>query len=145
MCILRSCLQLIIIFRSVQFIDGSAFCIVTLSSSEIECGNDRFVFENAYLIDILDHKLIATFSASSTITIPFFIDILGPSCFARCTPLSSTAFESPPRFARVESLAFTDSDIRVLLPSTLVFLTHDAHSDLFQLSLSDPGFCSVFD
>jgi hypothetical protein len=47
--------------------------------------------------------------------------------------------------ARVESLAFANSYVRVLLPSTLVFLAHDAHSDLSQLSLSDPDFRSVFD
>jgi serine/threonine protein kinase len=47
--------------------------------------------------------------------------------------------------ARIESRAFDDSDVRILLPSTLVFLTHDAYSNLSRLSLSNPDFCSVFD
>jgi hypothetical protein len=134
-----------VIPRSVQFIDGSAFCHVKLSSCEIESGDDRFVFEHEFLIDILDHKLIHNFSNSSDITIPFSIQILGPSCFSECRSLSSIVFESPSRLARVESRAFTRSDVRVLLPSTLMFLAHDAHSDLFRLSLSDPDLYPVFD
>jgi serine/threonine protein kinase len=47
--------------------------------------------------------------------------------------------------APVESHAFAGSDIHVLCPSTLVFLTHDAHADLSRFSLSDTDFCSVFD
>jgi hypothetical protein len=58
---------------------------------------------------------------------------------------SSISFESPPRLARIESLAFDCPYGRVLLPSTLVFLTHDTHSNFSRLSLSDPDFCSVFD
>jgi serine/threonine protein kinase len=89
--------------------------------------------------------LIRNFSTSSDITISCSIEILGPSCFDSCESLSSISFESPSRLSRVESRAFANSDVRVLLPSTLVFLAHDAHSDLSRLSLSDPDFCSVFD
>jgi hypothetical protein len=46
--------------------------------------------------------------------------------------------------AWVESRAFVDSDIRVLLPSILMFLAQYTHSDLSRLSLSDPYFCPVF-
>jgi hypothetical protein len=59
--------------------------------------------------------------------------------------MSSISFESPSRLSPVEPLAFGDSDVRVLLPSTLVFLAHDARSNLSRLSLSDPDFRSVFD
>jgi hypothetical protein len=76
-----SSLQSIVIPHSVQFIDGSAFCDVELSSCDIESANDRFVIENESLIDILDHKLIRNFSKSSDITILSSIEILGPSCF----------------------------------------------------------------
>jgi hypothetical protein len=118
--------------RSIQFID-------------IESGNDRFVVENDFLIDILSHKLIRNLSKSSNITIPSSIEISGPFCLAWYRSLLSISFELPSRLARVESRAFADPDVPVLLPSTLVFLANDAHSDLFQLSLSDPDFCSVFD
>jgi hypothetical protein len=59
--------------------ESSALCIVKLPSYEIECSNDRFVVENECLIDILDHKVIPDFS-NCDITIPSFIEILGPSC-----------------------------------------------------------------
>jgi hypothetical protein len=128
-----------------QFIDSSALCSIKSLSCKIECGNDRFAIENECLIDILHHKLIRNCSDSSHIRIPSSVEILGPSCFAWCSSLSSISFESPSRLARVESRAFADSDVRVVLPSTFVFLAHDAHSNLFQLSPSDPVFRSVFD
>jgi hypothetical protein len=134
-----------VIPRSVQFIDGSALCGVKLSSWDIESGNDTFVIEHEFLINFLDHELICNFSNSSDTTIPSSIEILGPSCFRLCKSLSSISFESPSCLALVESRAFADSDVRVLLPSTLVFLAHDAHADPFRLSLSDPDFCSLFD
>jgi hypothetical protein len=72
---LDSSLQSIVIPRNVQFIDGSPFCHVELSSCDIESGNDRSVVEKECLIDILDHKLIRSFSNSSVITIPSHIEI----------------------------------------------------------------------
>jgi hypothetical protein len=66
-------------------------------------------------------------------------------CFRAYNLLSSISFELPSRLAGVESRAFDDSDVRILLPSTLALLAHDARSGLSQLSLLDPDFCSVFD
>jgi hypothetical protein len=57
-----------VIFRSVQFIDGSPFRPVKLSLCDIECGDDKFVVENEFLIDIYSQKMIRHFS---DITIPF--------------------------------------------------------------------------
>jgi hypothetical protein len=140
-----SSLESIVIPHNVRFIDGSAFCGVRLLSSDIESESDRFVIEHQFLIDILDHKLIRNFSKSSAITIPSSIGIFGPSCFRECQSLLSISFEPPSHLARIESLAFADSDVRVLLPSTFVFLAHDAHDDLSRLSIADPDFCSLFD
>jgi hypothetical protein len=56
-----SSLQSIVVPRNVQFIDGSAFCDIELLSCEIESESDIFIFENEFLIDILDHKLIRNF------------------------------------------------------------------------------------
>jgi hypothetical protein len=64
-----SSLQSILIPRNVQFIDGSTFLGVTLSSISIESGNEIFVIENDFLIDIINHKLIRNFSKSSEIEI----------------------------------------------------------------------------
>jgi hypothetical protein len=66
-----------VIPRNVQFIDGSAFCAVTLSSIMIESGNNTFVIANDLLIDIVHHELIRNFSTSSTVHIPSHIEIPG--------------------------------------------------------------------
>jgi hypothetical protein len=84
-----SSLQSIIIRRNAQFIDGSAFYDVKLSSITIESDNNRFVVENDLLIDIICHKLIRDFSQSSTVHISNDIEILGSSCFSYCELLSS--------------------------------------------------------
>jgi hypothetical protein len=76
-----SSLQSIVIPRNVQFIDGSAFIDVTLSSVVIESGNEIFVIENDFLINVLHHKLIRHFCTSSAIEIGMNIEILGLKCF----------------------------------------------------------------
>jgi hypothetical protein len=53
-----SSLESIVIPRNVQFIDGSAFLEMMVSSISIEFGNDIFVIENGFLIDIVNDKLI---------------------------------------------------------------------------------------
>jgi hypothetical protein len=81
-----SCSSLLsmVIPRNVQFIYGSAFADVTLSSISIESGNDIFVIGNNILIDVVHHKLIRNFSKSSAIEIGRNIEILGSKCFSFC-------------------------------------------------------------
>jgi hypothetical protein len=57
-----SSLESIEIPSSVQFIDGSAFSHSKVNSISIESGNDIFVFEHEFLVDVLHHKLIRNFS-----------------------------------------------------------------------------------
>jgi hypothetical protein len=66
---------------NLRAVDGSAFCDVNLSTLSIESGNQRFVFENNFLIDAIDHILVRNFSTSSHIEIPCDIEIFGSSCF----------------------------------------------------------------
>jgi antirestriction protein ArdC len=54
-------LQSIVIPRNVQFIDGSAFLGVNLSSISIESGNEIFVLEYDILIDVINRKLMICF------------------------------------------------------------------------------------
>jgi hypothetical protein len=54
-----------VIPQNVRFINGSAFIDVTLSSISIESGNEIFVLENGFLIDVLHHKLIRNIGGSS--------------------------------------------------------------------------------
>jgi hypothetical protein len=87
----QSSLQSIMIPSQVQSINGSAFLRVNLLSCLIESDNRRFVFENAFLRDALDHKLTRNSSGSSHITNPHDIEMLGSSCFRWCESLSSSA------------------------------------------------------
>jgi hypothetical protein len=98
----------------VQFIDGSAFGNMELTSISIEAGNDIFHMEHEFLIDIVHHKLIRNFSVSSNIEIPRTIAILGSSCFSDCKSLSSISFESNLCLKRIESRAFSDSSLQSL-------------------------------
>jgi hypothetical protein len=78
----KSSRESIAIPRNVQFIDGSAFCNVDLSSITIENGNNTVVLDEGVLIDIVCHNLIHNFSASSIVHIPNDIEILGSFCFS---------------------------------------------------------------
>jgi hypothetical protein len=70
-----------VIPQNVQNIDNSAFIDLTLSSISIESGNDSFVIENEFLIDIVHHTLIHNFSKLSHVEVPSDIEIVGSSCF----------------------------------------------------------------
>jgi hypothetical protein len=107
-----SALQSIVIPRNVQLINASAFHGVTLSSISIESGNEIFVIENDFLIDILHHKLIRNLSKSREIEIGRNIEILGSKCFSCCKSLSSITFESNSRLTRIESEAFSSSSLQ---------------------------------
>jgi hypothetical protein len=52
---------------------------VPIYSISSESGNEIFVVENEFLIDIVHHKLIGNFSESSDIEIGSNIEILGSS------------------------------------------------------------------
>jgi hypothetical protein len=83
-----SSIESIVIPRNVQFIDGSAFCNVNLSSITTESGNNTIVVEKVLLIHIICHKLIRNFSRSSKVDIPNHIEILCSECFSYCQSLS---------------------------------------------------------
>jgi hypothetical protein len=117
---------------------------VDLLSCFIDPGNRRFVFDNSFLFDMIDHRLIRNFSVSSHITIPRDIEILGSSCFRECYSLSSISFESNSRLKRVESRAFCGCHFSIVIPSTVVSVAYDTDRDVFQLSLSDPDSCPMF-
>jgi hypothetical protein len=133
-----------VIPRNVQFIHGSAFVKVNLSSISIEPGNERFVIETGFLIDVIHRKLIRNFATSSIIIIPSYIEILGSSCFGFCESLSSISFESSSQLKRIESLSFEGIKIEVVIPSTIRFVASDAFSDHSRVSLAGCDFCPEF-
>jgi hypothetical protein len=76
-----SSLQSIVIPSNVCFINASAFVGVNLSNCLIESGNQKFVCENAFLINVVDHKLIRSFSTSSHLEILTILKFLGHHVF----------------------------------------------------------------
>jgi hypothetical protein len=131
--------------QCVQFIAGSAFPDVALSSCLIEPGNERFVVDHDFLIDIVDHKLIRSFSQSRNVRIRSDIEIIGEFCFASCRSILAISFELKSRLRRVESSAFPPSGARISLPSTVVFIASDAYRVIGHLSLADADSCPAFD
>jgi hypothetical protein len=135
-----SSLQSILIPRNVQFIDGSAFLDVTLSSISIESGNKIFVVEQDFLIDVLHHKLIRNFSTSWNIEICSDIEILGSDCFSFCESLSSITFESHSRLTPSVRLtviaeeAFRCSGLlSIIIPATVRIIAKRAFYDCYSL------------
>jgi hypothetical protein len=133
-----------VIPRHTQFIDGSGFQNVQLSSVSIESGNERFVIRDDLLIDIVDHKLICNLSSSHSVMIRRDIEILGSGCLCSRRPLESVAFESNSRLTRIESRAFPRFGGRITISSTVQFIAHDASPDPSQLSLCDEDSCAEF-
>jgi hypothetical protein len=128
-------LQSIEIPRSVQFIDGSAFRCLSLSSISLEPGNERFILENEFLINVLRHELIYNFCTLSTIQIPISIEILGSSCFFFCESLSFITFESNSRLTRIESSAFSCSALQsIVIPSRVEILGSNCFGGCLSLS-----------
>jgi hypothetical protein len=115
--------------RGVRFIDGSVFQNVGFTSITIEIGNERFVIREGLLIDIVDHKLIRNFTASSSITIPRDIEILGPLCFCQCGLFQSVSFESNSLLKRIESDAFAHSSLQsIVIPRNVKILCSQCFS-----------------
>jgi hypothetical protein len=133
-----SSLQSIVIPRNVQFIDGSAFVNVTLSSISIESGNGIILIEKDFLILVLNHKLIRNFSELSTIEIGRNIKMLGSFCFSYCKSLSSITFESNSCLTRIESEMFHDSSPfeSIIIPRSVQFIDHSAFIGMSLSSIS---------
>jgi hypothetical protein len=101
---LNSSLQSILIPRTVQFIDGSAFGKHRSLTVSIEPGNERFIIREELLIDIVDHKLIWNFLTLPEVTIPCDIEIIGPSSLCPYPRFNQfVSFEPNLRLKRVES------------------------------------------
>jgi hypothetical protein len=128
-------IQSIVIPRNVQFIDVSAFLDVTLSSITIESGNDIFIVENGFLLNVVDHKLIRNFSPFSEVEIPRHVEIIGSSCFSYCKSLSSITFESNSLLTRIESESFYKSSLSsILIPRNVEIVGSKCFSDRQSLS-----------
>jgi hypothetical protein len=54
-------------------------------------------------------------------------------------------FDYPSQLKRIESQAFHETDLVVVIPSTVLFVAFDAFSNLFQISIADCNSCPEFD
>jgi hypothetical protein len=96
---------------------------VPLSSISIEAGNDIFVFENSFLVDIVHHKLIQKISKSSEMTVSRNIEILGSNCVSSCKSISPITFESNSHLTRIESAACSRSSLQtIMIPKNVEIL-----------------------
>jgi hypothetical protein len=107
----ESGLESLMIPRSLRFINKYSFSYVKLSLYLIRDGNDRFVFQQDFLMDVIDQKLIRNFSSSSNIEIPSSIEVLGQLSFGQSYSFSSISFESPSHLIRIECNAFSESSL----------------------------------
>jgi hypothetical protein len=93
------------------------------------------VIENDILVDVIDHKLIRNFSESSSIEIPFDIEILGTGSFSGCESISSLSFESNSRLTKIESDTFSMSSLQsIVVPSGVTILCPDCFAACDSLS-----------
>jgi hypothetical protein len=119
---------------------------VKLSSISIELGNEIFVIEHDFLIDVVHHKLIRNFSKLSSIEIGSNIEILGSNCFSHCHSLLSITFGSDSHLTRIESEAFNESSLQsILIPSTILFIASNAVGSRSQIRLIGGDSCPQFD
>jgi hypothetical protein len=108
---------------------------VALSSISIESGNDIFVIEHDFVIDVPHHKLIRNFSESSTIEIGRNTEILGSNSFSYCKSLSSITFESNSLLIRIVSEVFDESSLQsIIIPSNVEILGSKCFSNCKSLS-----------
>jgi serine/threonine protein kinase len=133
-----------VIPRRVRFIDASVFKNTELSSISIEIGNERFVIREDLLMDIVDHKLIRNFSSSSFVVIPRDIEILCSDCCCTRFSLESVSFDVESRLTRIESEAFPRLRSPMTIPSTVLFVAHNASPMPSQLTLCDEDSCPEF-
>jgi hypothetical protein len=80
----NSSLQSTVIPLNSFSINASPFRGLNFSTRLFELGDLRFVFDNAFLIDSVDHKVNCSISTSSHVKIPSNIEILGSSYSGWC-------------------------------------------------------------
>jgi hypothetical protein len=119
----QSIIESIVIPQNVEFVDGSAFIKTALKSISVEEGNKYFRVDDNLLVDIVHCKLIHGFDVGHHIVIPHFIKILGSSCFSDCHTFSLISFESPSSLKRIETKAFSDSNLEsIVIPCQVEIL-----------------------
>jgi hypothetical protein len=126
----NSSLSSIVIPRTVEIVHGSAFsnCERLLISSEE--GSEHLTVDGYFLQSFDRSILIRYFGREDIVFIPRTVEIIGSSCFFYCKSLSSVSFESDSLLRRIESYAFSSTNlISVSLPVDVQFIVANAFPD----------------
>jgi len=141
-CSLRS----IVIPQHVQFINGSAFIGLNEISISIEDGNVSFVISKNFILSFDRTKLIRYFGFDKSVVIPHNIEVLCSSCFSDHFSLSHISFENDSKLKRIESKAFTMTNIdSIVLPTHILFIAGNAFDPSCDIALSNPDCHQEFD
>jgi hypothetical protein len=109
----NSSLSSIVIPRTVEIVHGSAFSYCKKLFISIEEGSEHLTVDGSFL-QSFDHSiLIRYFGREGLVCIPRTIEIIGFSCFAGCESLSSVSIESGYLLRRIESQAFSLTNLRL--------------------------------
>jgi hypothetical protein len=125
-----------IIPRTVEMIDGSAFARCESISIRIEDGSEYFVVEGEFLSDFSCRMLIRYLGNAGSVCAPNHVDILGPFCFSYCQSLSCISFESNSALKSIEPDAFRDFSLEsIILPRTVEMIHGSAFSFCHGISI----------
>jgi hypothetical protein len=126
-----STVQSIVIPRTVEFIDVSAFAHGSISLMSAEHGNAIRQIRNQFLIDYNSHKLMHDFSRPWIADVPSEIEILGPSCYGGCNSIAELFGCPGPRLERPQSQAFSLSALQsIVIPRTIEYINGSAFVDV---------------
>jgi hypothetical protein len=126
----ESGLKSIEIPSGVRFIDGSAFCGVSLDSISMSRDTGMFRLRELFLEDFDGSTIWRYFGACSSVAIPWTVVVLEKGCFSQCLSLECVVFEAHSRIERILDLAFSRSGlVSVLVPASVVLLGKWCFSD----------------
>jgi hypothetical protein len=115
-------LRTLMIPNTIEFIDGSAFCIQGLESFSISGESPRFSLRDGILYDRQQMAIIRSFNDRESFQIDPSIQILGKSCFSSCPSLHHITFNGQ-LLRRIEESAFALSAIETItIPRKVEFI-----------------------
>jgi hypothetical protein len=138
----NSSLPSIVIPRTVEIIDGSAFSYCEGLLISIEEGSEHLAVDGYFLQSFDGSILIRYFGGEDIVCIPRTVEIIGSSCFSYCKSLSSVSIESGSLLRRIEQQAFSSSSLpSIVIPRTVEIIGSSCFYGCKSLSsvLIEPG------
>jgi hypothetical protein len=98
--------------KSVERIDGSAFLWTKLTSIAAESGSERFVVSHGLVHDVIDAKIVLYFGNFGKVVIPHLIEKIVRMVFSMCKTIEEVAFDPESRLKRIGQSAFSESSLK---------------------------------